>query len=196
MTRLHTYDALIDAIIRLTRAPWDAWPGSLDDPADRETYFGDYELLSFRVDDAANPCRPHCRSFDGYSGRVEARYERSGLPGNTIEVSRPATSGVSMASRYETMQIGDDEVLVQVIQLPGSQHTSAASRVRDAFADTQQLIAAVAAQTLNAVNGIAVRPDKFEVEFGIGFSVKSNVLVAAGSADATLKVKLTYEAHP
>jgi hypothetical protein len=39
----------------------------------------------------------------------------------------------------------------------------------------------------------STRPDKLEVEFGLGFSARGNVIITGGSIDATLKVKLTYE---
>lgn len=48
------YDALMERIIRLVDAPWDAWPVYPDDePEYRETQFGEHGLLSFRVDDDA-----------------------------------------------------------------------------------------------------------------------------------------------
>ena len=50
----NAYDALIERIIRLVDAPWDAWPVCPDDQPDyRETQFGEHGLLSFRVDDNA-----------------------------------------------------------------------------------------------------------------------------------------------
>jgi hypothetical protein len=48
------YAALMERIVRLVDAPWDAWkiyPN--DDPDYRETQFGEHGLLSFRVDDDA-----------------------------------------------------------------------------------------------------------------------------------------------
>jgi hypothetical protein len=46
------YEALMERIIRLVDAPWDAWPVYPDnDPDYRETQFGEHGLLSFRVDD-------------------------------------------------------------------------------------------------------------------------------------------------
>jgi len=48
----NVYDALMERIIRLIDAPWDAWPVYPDDQPDyRETQFGEHGLLSFRVDD-------------------------------------------------------------------------------------------------------------------------------------------------
>jgi hypothetical protein len=48
------YEALMERIIRLVDAPWDAWPVYPDDESGfRETQFGEHGLLSFRVDDDA-----------------------------------------------------------------------------------------------------------------------------------------------
>lgn len=50
----NAYDALMERILRLIDAPWDAWPVYPDDQPDyRETQFGEHGLLSFRVDDHA-----------------------------------------------------------------------------------------------------------------------------------------------
>jgi hypothetical protein len=49
----HVYDALMGWLLRLVDAPWDAWlvhPGG-SEPDFRETDFGKYGLLSFRVDE-------------------------------------------------------------------------------------------------------------------------------------------------
>lgn len=49
------YDALMERIVRLVDAPWDAWPVYPDGQPDyRETQFGEHGLLSFRVDDNAD----------------------------------------------------------------------------------------------------------------------------------------------
>ena len=47
------YDALMERIVRLVDAPWDAWPVYPDreEPQFRETQFGEHGLLSFRVDE-------------------------------------------------------------------------------------------------------------------------------------------------
>jgi len=49
------YDALMERIIQLADAPWDAWPvyPDGDEPEFRETQFGEHGLLSFRVDESA-----------------------------------------------------------------------------------------------------------------------------------------------
>jgi hypothetical protein len=99
------------------------------------------------------------------------------------------------------MKIGGVEVLVQTIPVAGSEPTStlgdAGQRVLDAFEKAHEVIVGAATSTVEVIAELgrhAARPDKLEVEFGLGFSLKGNVIVAAGQADATLKVKLTYDA--
>ncbi len=49
------YDALMGRILRLADAPWDGWPvypGGAE-PGSRQAQFGEYGLMSFRVDDEA-----------------------------------------------------------------------------------------------------------------------------------------------
>ncbi|MFI0447004.1 hypothetical protein [Actinomadura sp. 6N118] len=48
------YHALMERLLRLVDAPWDAWPVYPDgEPEFRETQFGENGLLSFRVYDDA-----------------------------------------------------------------------------------------------------------------------------------------------
>lgn len=49
------YEALIERILQLGDAPWDAWTVAAagDEPAHRQTQFGQHGLLSFRADDEA-----------------------------------------------------------------------------------------------------------------------------------------------
>jgi hypothetical protein len=52
------FDALVNRIVALTREPWDAsevTPG--DEAPYREAFFGDYGIVSFRVDDSAELIR-------------------------------------------------------------------------------------------------------------------------------------------
>lgn len=87
---------------------------------------------------------------------------------------------------------------------PGSEPTSrlsdAGDRVRAAFDNVNDVIVAMAARTVDVVERLAsspaARPAKLEVEFGLAFSAKGNVIVASGEASASLKVKLTYDAVP
>lgn len=108
--------------------------------------------------------------------------------------------GVAVADQVVPMRFGGVDVLVQTVKVPGTEPTSragdAAAKVLDAFDRARDVIVGTAASTvevLAALTSQASRPDKLEVEFGLGFSAKGNVIVASGSVDATLKVKLTYE---
>ena len=53
----------------------------------------------------------------------------------------------------------------------------------------------IAASTATALRqaGRAARPDALEVEFGVKFSAKGDIIVAGASGEVTLKVKLTYD---
>jgi threonine dehydratase len=94
------------------------------------------------------------------------------------------------------MRIGDIEVLVQTVPIAGTEETSAGQKVLDAYDKAQEVIIGAATSTLEVITQLAqqaARPDRLEVEFGLGFSLKGNVIVVTGQADATLKIKLTYD---
>ena len=105
-----------------------------------------------------------------------------------------------MADQVVPMRFGGVEVLVQTTKVPGTEPTSragdAAVKALDAFEAAHDVIIGAAASTAEVLTALAQRasqPNKLEVEFGLGFSAKGNVIVASGSLDATVKVKLTYE---
>lgn len=104
-----------------------------------------------------------------------------------------------MAGQVVPMQVGDIEVLVQTIPVAGTEPTStrdAGERVLDAFERAHDVIVGAATSTIEVLGKLATRaarPDKLEIEFGLGFSIKGNIIVVSGQADATLKVKLTYD---
>ncbi|MEV0360261.1 CU044_2847 family protein [Nocardia sp. NPDC050697] len=95
------------------------------------------------------------------------------------------------------MQFAGVEVLVETVMVPGSEPTGTgvAERVGDVFDRARTVITAAASQTADLVRGLGeqAKPDRVELEFGIGFSAKGNIIVAGGSADASLKVKLIYD---
>jgi ABC-type molybdate transport system substrate-binding protein len=105
-----------------------------------------------------------------------------------------------MAGQVVEMRFGGVDVLVQTMPVAGTEPTSrmsdAAAKALDAFDRAHDVIVGAAASTVKVLTELAEQarqPDKLEVEFGLGFSAKGNVIVAGGSVDATLKVKLTYE---
>lgn len=107
-----------------------------------------------------------------------------------------------MVGHLVPVRIGDVEVQIETVQEPGSEYTSrlpeVGDHVRAAFDSAQDVILGMATRTAHLVERMAsspaAHPAKLEVEFGLGFSARGNVIVASGEANATLKVKLTYEA--
>ncbi|MEU3643782.1 CU044_2847 family protein [Lentzea sp. NPDC034063] len=106
-----------------------------------------------------------------------------------------------MTGKLMPMRIGDVEVLVEAVGEQWSEDTSAldeaGKRLLDAFAMAREVIVGAAIATAETAGNLAarsVRPDKLEVEFGLGYSIKGNVVVVSGHAESTLKVKLTYDA--
>jgi len=104
-----------------------------------------------------------------------------------------------MAVAVVPMRFGGVDVLVEVVQLAGSQETSRLDTARDsaidAFDRAKDAIVAVAASTVGVANELARRamaPEQVEIEFGLKFSVHGNIIVAAGSAEATLSVRLKF----
>lgn len=55
-------------------------------------------------------------------------------------------------------------------------------------------VASSTAEVVETLGRRARRPDQLEVEFGLSFSAKGNVIVVGGQAGATLRVKVVYEA--
>ncbi|MFJ1768442.1 CU044_2847 family protein [Amycolatopsis sp. NPDC088138] len=105
-----------------------------------------------------------------------------------------------MAGQVVPMRFGGVDVLVAAVSVAGTEPTSkssnAGAKALDAFTRAHEVIVGAAASTVEVLGKLAAeatRPAKLEVEFGLGFSAKGNVIVAGGSVDATLKVKLTYE---
>ncbi|MFE1879730.1 CU044_2847 family protein [Streptomyces diastatochromogenes] len=107
-----------------------------------------------------------------------------------------------MSGTYIPVEVGGVEVLVEAteVRLPGSEPTAVrpgqlAGHVRDAFGQAQSAIVEIAAATATALRqaGRAARPDAMEVEFGVKFSAKGDIIVAGASGEVTLKVKLTYD---
>jgi len=104
-----------------------------------------------------------------------------------------------MAPELIPVRIGETEILVETTKVPGSEQTSrlatTAEGVTDAFAQAQQTIlelAASTARTLEESGRRSVRPDGLTVEFGLKVAASGKVIVAGASAEATLRVTLSY----
>jgi hypothetical protein len=101
------------------------------------------------------------------------------------------------------VQVGDVELLVETTPVAGTEPTSkldeAGERVASAFVRAQSAIVEIATSTVDVIKRTAeraARPDHVEVEFGLKFSAQGNVIVAGAAGEATLVVKLSYDATP
>jgi Trypsin-co-occurring domain 1 len=96
--------------------------------------------------------------------------------------------------------VGGLDLLVEAISLPGSEPVSRggqAERVQDLFNRAQAVIEQIAistAQIRDRVAARAVMPDKIEIEFGLKFSVQGQIIVASTATEASLAVRISYEA--
>ena len=105
------------------------------------------------------------------------------------------------------MQVGGVELLVQTVgeaPLVGSELTSGrvdkvTGAVVDAFDAAGVAIEAVAgkiAATVALLGAKALAPEKVSVEFGLSFTASGGVIVAGASAQASLKVTVSYAGGP
>jgi hypothetical protein len=101
------------------------------------------------------------------------------------------------------VRIGDNEILVQTVPVAGSEPTSRLGTARDravgAFDRARQSIMSVAEATVDMAAELSrrsARPEKVEVEFGLKFTAQGNVIVAGGSGEAALLVRLTFPGTP
>ncbi|MDJ0346187.1 CU044_2847 family protein [Streptomyces sp. H10-C2] len=103
-------------------------------------------------------------------------------------------------------RVGDVDLLVETVAAAGSESTSrlqdAGGRVVDAFDHARDAIVEIASSTAEAIQRLgdrAIRPEQVEVEFGLKFSAQGNVVVAGTSGEASLVIKVMYQAaqaHP
>lgn len=96
------------------------------------------------------------------------------------------------------LTFGGVDLLVQAVPVTivGSEPTSAASRVMDAYARAEPAIRAVAQSVAGTIEGLleqARRPREVEVEFGLAVSVEGDVILVRGTAEASLAIRLCYE---
>jgi hypothetical protein len=96
--------------------------------------------------------------------------------------------------------VGAVEVLVETTPVAGTEPTSrvdsAVEHVGGAFDRAQAALLEIAAATVESVRQAAARaarPDQLEIEFGLKFSAKGDVIIAGAAGEATLNVKLTYQ---
>ena len=104
-----------------------------------------------------------------------------------------------MAVAVMSMRVGGVDVLVETVQVAGSEPTGRLNKVHDraaeAFERARRTIVAMASATVDIAGELAQKaaaPQAIEVEFGLKFSAQGNVIVAGGSGQASVTVRLTY----
>jgi hypothetical protein len=105
-----------------------------------------------------------------------------------------------VSNKLTELRFGDEIVLVSAVQVPGTESTGAAARVReravDALEQAREAIEAVAKSTVETADRLrkaAIAPASIEVELGIAFTVQGGIVVAGGGVGASLVVHLTYD---
>src|SRR5213082_3638922 len=106
------------------------------------------------------------------------------------------TATVAVPVRFAGM-----DVLVQAsaVSVAGSEPTSAADRVRDAYQRAEPAVLGMARSLAGTVDRLVdegAHPRTVEVEFGLAVSLGGDIVVVKGTTEATLKVTLTYEVGP
>ena len=110
------------------------------------------------------------------------------------------------AGKLLPVRIGDVDVYVETTPLVppvGSEQTAfgrkppqeGVEQVADVFSRAQETILSIATTTaavLEKAGRGAVHPESLEVQFGIAFSAEGHIVVARATAEASLKVTLTY----
>ena len=104
-----------------------------------------------------------------------------------------------MSHRMAPLTIDGITVLVEVEELPGSKPTSVSAgfnRVEELFDQAKVVIEKVGRLALDSGKSLAssaVRPSQIELQFGIKFAAQGNLIIARGSSEASLAVKVLYE---
>lgn len=98
-------------------------------------------------------------------------------------------------------EIGGVPVLVEALQVPGTEQTSraesAAERLQDMFARAQDVIEQITMSVVKSQERIAARihrPDCVQLEFGLKFTAQGQIVVASAATEASLSIKITYGA--
>lgn len=107
---------------------------------------------------------------------------------------------LSMGGQVIAVLVDGVEVLVETARVAGTEPTSIGNRAQqqltDAFERAQDTIVALSAKVKGTARQLAergARPDKIEVEFGLKFTAKGDVIVASGSGEVALKVIVGYD---
>ena len=93
---------------------------------------------------------------------------------------------------------------METVVPPGTEPTSgrmdeAVRRVGEAFDRAQDVVVEMGVKAAGSVQELArrsARPDELAVEFGLMFTASGGVVIAGASAEASLKVTITYTRPP
>jgi hypothetical protein len=106
-----------------------------------------------------------------------------------------------MVARTVPVRVGEVDLEFEVVAVGGTEATSrvskAAGDVLDAFGEARQAIVEIAvsvAEVIERMSARSARPDQIEVAFGLKVSAEGSVIVAGVAGEASLQVKLVYDA--
>jgi hypothetical protein len=120
---------------------------------------------------------------------------------NNHEVAQNGASCQSgeMNTQVVPLQVDGEEMLFAVVSLAGSEQTSGVDHVRDKAADAMERareailrVAKSMVATIGELRRQATSPEHVQVEFGLAFTAKGDVIVISTAVEASLKVVLTY----
>ena len=105
------------------------------------------------------------------------------------------------ATRIVSTRIGQEDVLVEAVVVPGTEKLSskgrAVDRVQTMLDGAQSVIRSFAEETAGTVARIRQTvgsPDEVSVALGLSFAATGKIIIASSTASASITVTLTYRA--
>ena len=105
------------------------------------------------------------------------------------------------ATRIVPTRIGQEDVLVEAVVVPGTEKLSskarAVDRVQTMLDGAQSVIRSFAEETAGTVARIRQTvgsPDEVSVALGLSFATTGKIIIASSTASASITVTLTYKA--
>lgn len=104
------------------------------------------------------------------------------------------------ATRIVSTRIGQEDVLVEAVVVPGTEKLSskgrAVDRVQTMLDGAQSVIRSFAEETAGTVTRIRQTvgsPDEVSVALGLSFATTGKIIIASSTASASITVTLTYK---
>ena len=108
---------------------------------------------------------------------------------------------MTSATRIVSTRIGQEDVLVETVVVPGTEKLSskgrAVDRVQTMLDGAQSVIRSFAEETAGTVARIRQTigsPDEVSVALGLSFATTGKIIIASSTASASITVTLTYRA--